>query len=147
MTWGRESKTKYGETAAGRLKTVPVGATVSPYWDAGATPYDIPSNVIPHVSAAHRVAIGASDRWVEPFDFRLCFTTSPSHQMLFTRPASYNASEFEFWRRIYEKTPPSSLSEAGLSCLGPIPNTYSDCPKSSAGREKVGPCKCDMLGK
>ena len=35
--------------------------------------------------------------------------------------------------------PPKTLSEAGLTCLGPIPNNYSDCG--------ARPCqKCDMLG-
>jgi hypothetical protein len=96
------------------------GASISPYWDPDATPYDLPSNVIPHVSAARPVAIGEGDRWVEPFDFRLCFTKSSSHQLRFSRPASYNGSEFEYWRRLYEKKPPSSLSQAGLGCLGEL---------------------------
>jgi hypothetical protein len=47
----------------------------------------------------------------------------------------------EFWRRLYKNgtSPPASLSAAGLGCLGPIPNNYTDCPQ--------GKCtKCDMLG-
>ena len=140
MTWGRESKAHYNEDAAGRQDLKSIGVTISPYWDVNAVPYDVPSNVIPHVSPAIPVAIGESDRWAEPFDFRLCFTKSPSHQRHFTKPANYNASEFEYWRRFYALQPPKSLSSAGLNCIGPIPNTYKDCPKTG------GSCKCDMLG-
>lgn len=51
----------------------------------------------------------------------------------------YNASEWEFWRRLWAHNPPTTIKDAGLGCLGPIPNNYSDCDG--------GPCvKCDMLG-
>ena len=36
--------------------------------------------------------------------------------------------------------PPNSLGAAGLGCLGPIPNNYSDCNSTK------GCMKCDMLG-
>ena len=60
-------------------------------------------------------------------------------------PRPYNASEWELWRRIYRLKPPRSLAEAGLSCLGPIPNSYDDCGGADEGMK--GACKkCDMLG-
>ena len=72
--------------------------------------------------------------WVKVYDFRLCFTNSPSHRILVWEPDGYNASEWELWRRQYASahSPPNSLQEAGLGCLGPIPNNYSDC--------EGGPC-------
>ena len=161
MTWGREAATKYNESNAGRRPGSKLsGLTVNPYWDASvASP-----EALPHVSAAVPADIGAADGtrlrtrsqvstralidrdcvpratdWLEAYDFRLCFTNSPQHRIPFRRPAGYNASSFELWRRIYRAKPPRSLAEAGLSCLGPIPNSYGDCGKE--------PCrKCDMLG-
>eukprot|EP00947_MAST-08B_sp_MAST-8B-sp1_P003164 g3164.t1 len=142
MTVGREATTQYGELHAGRQPGASIGAKVSPYWNASlpAPQVSDPANVIPHVAAAVPAAVGDADRWVEPFDFRLCFTDSPSHRIDFTRPPGYDPREFELWRRIYRLQPPRTLAQAGLSCLGPIPNNYTDCGSSS-------PCrKCDMLG-
>ena len=68
-------------------------------------------------------------------------TNSPGNRLPFSKPASYNASEWEFWRRLYGNGThaPDSVRAAGLHCLGPIPNNYSDC-----GNETCQ--KCDMLG-
>ena len=147
MVWGREAAAQYGEYKAGRQPTTsfvtggPKGdknASVNPWWDASATPL-VP---LPHVSAAPMAPEGGADGWIEPMTFRLCFTDSPANRLPFDEPASYNASEWELWRRLYQVAPPSSLASAGLSCLGPVPNNYSDC--GAAGN---GPCrKCDMLG-
>ncbi len=62
--------------------------------------YDVPSNIIPHVEPAVPAAVGDGDLWTEPYDFRLCFTDSPGNRLAFTRPDTYNASEFEMWRRL-----------------------------------------------
>ena len=42
------------------------------------------------------------------------------------------------WSR-YKEKPPANLAKAGLGCLGPIPNNYSDCGEEAC-------VKCDMLG-
>jgi len=135
MTWGRESVTQYGETHAGRQNPQSIGAVVNPYWDASA----VEPQVIPHVLADVPVDVGQADRWIQPYDFRLCMTDSPGNRIPITKPPGYNSSEWELWRRIYAANPPKSLAQAGLDCLGPIPNNYSDCGSK--------PCrKCDMLG-
>ena len=96
--------------------------------------------MIPHVySEPAPVTLGQADSRIEVYDFRLCVTNSPGNRRPFTKPAGYNASEWEFWRRLYKDHPPATLAKAGLGCLGPIPNNYSDCGEQ--------PCvKCDMLG-
>jgi hypothetical protein len=51
------------------------------------------------------------------------------------------------WRRIYAVDPPKTLSQAGLNCLGPIPNNYTDCGGDGSGSGSGSGCKkCDMLG-
>jgi lysophospholipase L1-like esterase len=148
MVWGREGQDQYNETSAGRREFEPItGAThhgrpiphTSPYWDASAEPYDTPSNIIPHVAPQRPAAVGGGDLWMEPYDFRLCFTNSPEFGMPFTKPASYNSSEWEFWRRVYKNESPSTLAQAGLNCVSHIPNNYSDCGQKAC-------VKCDMLG-
>ena len=80
-----------------------------------------------------------ADGRVEAYGFRLCLTNSPGNRLSFTKPASYNASEWEFWRRLYKARPELLATVPVGACLGPIPNNYSDCGEA--------PClKCDMLG-
>jgi hypothetical protein len=137
MTWGREGIPQYGEHDAGRQKTQSIGASINPWWDSSLPTSQL--EAIPHVSTDTPAAVGAEDLWVEPYDFRLCFTNSPGNKVPITKPPSYNSSEFELWRRIYAIKPPTSLASAGLGCLGPIPNNYTDCGTK-------GCKKCDMLG-
>ena len=123
---------QYHENGAGRRPVSLAYKTVDPYWADGS--------VIPHVySEPAPVTLGQADSRIEVYDFRLCVTNSPGNRRPFTKPAGYNASEWEFWRRLYKDHPPATLAKAGLGCLGPIPNNYSDCGEQ--------PCvKCDMLG-
>ena len=136
MVWGRESKDQYNESGAGR-RPVSLTYNVDPYWSDGS--------LIPHISDGKTmVGLGEADLRMQVYTFRLCITNSPGHRLPFSKPASYNASEWEFWRRLYKNgtDAPQSLRSAGLGCLGPIPNNYSDCGDSGKG-ECV---KCDMLG-
>lgn len=127
--YGRESRAEFNETGAG-VQPPSLRYDIDPFWPDGS--------VIPHVSDEAMAPVGHADNRTEVYDFRLCFTNSPGHRIPVSRPEGYNASEWELWRRIYAGKPPQSLRDAGLSCLGPIPNNYTDC---------VGPCiKCDMLG-
>ena len=131
MVWGRESKAQYNESGAGRRPASLSYKQVSPYWADGS--------VIPHVSNAPLAPIGGADDRMQVYTFRLCITDSPGNRAPFTKPEGYNASEWEFWRRLYLEKPPADLRAAGLGCIGPIPNNYSDCVG--------GACiKCDMLG-
>ena len=150
MRWGREAFDEYEEPGAGRQAGVPTsGLRLSPYWNSS----DSALQVIPHVSPLIPAPIGGADQWIEVYpapshqaispphrfisqvyDFRLCFTDSPGNQIRITMPDSYNSSEWELWRRIYRLNPPKDLAEAGLSCLGPIPNNYTDCGADRACR-------------
>ena len=77
------------------------------------------SEVLPHVEATSRFAWQAGS-WIEPYDFRLCFTNSPGNRLAFTRPDTKRV-EWEYWRRVYKANPPKTLGDAGLGSLGPIP--------------------------
>ena len=135
MVWGRESAEQYNESGAGR-QPQSLEYEVDPFWPDGS--------VIPHVSNAALAPVGGADKRIEVYTFRLCITDSPGHQIPIWKPKGYNASEWEFWRRLYAHNPPKDLKAAGLNCLGPIPNNYSDCPPGPSGRS--GCVKCDMLG-
>jgi len=138
FTWGRESESEYNENGAGsQIGTgTELHYAVNPYWNNAS------GEVIPHVSPILPNPLGTADKRIEVYDFRLCITNSPGNRLPFYEPKGYNASEWEFWRRLwqYGKTPPANLQSAGLGCIGPIPNNYSDCG------DGVACIKCDMLG-
>jgi hypothetical protein len=93
MTWGREAAAQYGELGAGRQKPTGVGGAafnISAYWD------EQHKTVLPHVYPHAPVGVGEADRWVEPFDFRLCFTNSPSNQVG-TKSERTTANAPAFW--------------------------------------------------
>eukprot|EP00045_Choanoeca_perplexa_P006630 m.57173 g.57173 ORF g.57173 m.57173 type:complete len:548 (-) comp13709_c0_seq1:39-1682(-) len=138
ITWtvGRESAAQYNESYGGRRPIInnnQFAGHLSPYWPNTTDP-------LPFVSDAFPGEIGDGDNKVMAYDYRLCMTDSPSNGLRMTSPPQgYNRSQWELFRRVYDQHPPSSLSAAGLCCLGPIPNNYSDCAS--------GTChKCDMIG-
>jgi hypothetical protein len=137
ITWavGRESAALYNETDGGRRPVVnddQFASHLSPYWPNTSDP-------LPFVSGAFPGEVGDGDNKVMSYDFRLCMTNSPSNGLRMTSPPTeYNRSHWELFRRVYASHSPSSLSQAGLCCLGPIPNNYSDCDRACN--------KCDMIG-
>eukprot|EP01052_Picozoa_sp_SAG31_P025399 SAG31_NODE_2224_length_6150_cov_5.071724_2_plen_713_part_00 len=132
IVFGREANTTYNEPGAGR-QPASITYDIDPFWPDGS--------VIPHVSNAPLVPVGQADKRVQVYTFRLCLTDSPGHRIPIWRPKDYDPREWEFWRRLYNNgsRAPANLRAAGLGCLGPIPNNYSDC----GIRQCV---KCDMLG-
>jgi len=133
---GRESAAHYGEAGGGRRPIVPYDqiARVDPYWPNS-------SEVLPLIFRGYPGLVGDADDKLEAFAYRLCMTRSPSHRVALTSPPNYNASTYELFRRVFAARAPQSLGEAGIFCLGPLPNNYTDCPDASAG----GLCKCDMI--
>jgi len=107
---------------------------VNPYWPNT-------TDTIPLIYQGYPGVPGDADKKLEAYAYRMCMTRSPSHRVAITSPPpAYNASTFELFRRIFTAQPPRSLGEAGLYCLGPLPNNYSDCPSNAGGL-----CKCDMI--
>eukprot|EP00730_Choanoeca_flexa_P017648 TRINITY_DN8526_c0_g1_i1.p1 TRINITY_DN8526_c0_g1~~TRINITY_DN8526_c0_g1_i1.p1 ORF type:complete len:548 (+),score=102.92 TRINITY_DN8526_c0_g1_i1:181-1644(+) len=138
ITWtvGRESARAYNESYGGRRPIINNNQFqhhLSPYWPNTST-------VLPLISHAFPGNVGDGDNRIMSYDYRLCMTNSATWGLRMSAPpANYNASRFELLRRVFAASPPSSLSAAGLCCLGPIPNNYSDCGGS-------GCKKCDMIG-
>ena len=118
FVWGREAAAEYNETGAGAQTGTNTQLTydINPYWNNAS------GEVIPHVSPVLPGPLGTADKRIEVYDFRLCVTNSPGNRLPFYEPEGYNASEWEFWRRLYKygAEPPNDLSAAGLGCIGPV---------------------------
>lgn len=139
LTAGRESAATYNESGGGRrpISTYDQITGVDPFWPNTTEPLPLIYRGFPGLP-------GEGDGKLEAFAYRLCMTRSPSHRVpIGTPPPGYNSSVFELFRRLFAARPPRSLGEAGLFCLGPLPNNYTDCPTAVSGGG--GLCKCDMI--
>jgi hypothetical protein len=95
---GRESRARYGETAAGvqKLERPTPGSNNTP---VNVDPYVIPgdpkSGLLPGVSNIGQQPIGASDKTLMAFNYRLCLTKTEGNRVPFTEPSDYNPLRYE----------------------------------------------------
>jgi FAD dependent oxidoreductase len=139
FTWGRESSAQYGESLAGvRPKDrnhqfdFPVPAT------------DENKKLLQEIQTQPRGDIGAGDRKVQAYNFRLILTNDPSNRILFTKPPQYDSKRFELLARflaefVKQKNRAPRMNEILL-------------PVQIAGKQKWdfnnrGPFSTDYIGK
>jgi hypothetical protein len=94
FTWGRESSAQYGESLAGvRPKDR------NHQFDFAVSAYDENKKLLPEIQTEPRGEIGAGDRKVQAYNFRMILTNDPANRLTFPKPASYNARRFELAAR------------------------------------------------
>lgn len=94
FTWGRESSAQYGESLAGvRPKDR------NHQFDFPVSAYDDNKKLLPEIQAEPRGEIGAGDRKVQAYNFRMILTNDPANRLPFTRPPGYDATRFELAAR------------------------------------------------
>ncbi|OLP57248.1 hypothetical protein BJF92_06905 [Rhizobium rhizosphaerae] len=97
---GRESRAKYREDAAGvqKLNFPNVGDKNNPDY-VKIDPYIVPGNpksgLLPGISPIGQQPIGAADKSLMAFNYRLCVTQSPGNITPFTQPADYDPMRYE----------------------------------------------------
>jgi hypothetical protein len=126
---GRESRSRYGESLAGRRETLPGGhqfkAAVSPYDDAGRlAPYVVRQDDL--------AALGEGDGRIQAYCFRLCLTDAKDNQVQIQRPREYDPARFVLARNYLKST--SELLSFGdfVHTTGKIPNGKVDANSSGA---------------
>ena len=139
FTWGRESSAQYGESLAGvRPKDrnhqfdFPVSAT------------DENQKLLPEIQKGPRGEIGAGDRKVQAYNFRLILTNDPANRITFARPDGYDPRRFELLARFL----PEFVKQKGRA---PRMNEIL-LPAQIAGKQKWdfnnrGPFSTDYIGK
>jgi hypothetical protein len=93
-TWGREASAEYGESLAGVRDRTPLHqfrAAVSPLGAGGA--------LLPEITARTADAVGAADRRVQAYNFRLCMTRTPENRVAWPKPARYTPARFALLAR------------------------------------------------
>jgi FAD-dependent oxidoreductase family protein len=93
-TWGREASTEYGESLAGVRDKTPLHqfrAAVSPRASSGA--------LLPEITPRTADPVGAADKRVQAYNFRLCMTRTPANRVPWPKPARYAPGRYELVAR------------------------------------------------
>lgn len=94
-TWGREGMEQYGESLAGVREHTPYHQ-----FTVKVSPYDATGHLLPEVSPGPKGEVGAADKKVQAYNFRLCMTKVRANQEPFARPANYNPKRYELLARM-----------------------------------------------
>ena len=103
-TWGRESRTAYGERFAGVQKRAGVEHQFRLPVDPYVKPGDASSGLLPEIHHASSHAVGedgSADRLIQAYNFRLCLTDVKENQIPFTRPNGYDPARYELLGRYF----------------------------------------------
>lgn len=88
-TWGRESTQQYGESLAGVRPR-----DKNHQFDVPVPAFDTAHKLLPEIQHGPRGAIGAGDRKVQAYNFRLCLTDNAANFFPFPRPVRYDARRY-----------------------------------------------------
>jgi len=96
-TWGRESAAQYGESLAGVRPKDPAHQ-----FDFPVPAYDKSGKLLPEIQAGERGELGAGDRKVQAYNFRVILTNAARKRLPFTRPAGYDPGRYALLARFLE---------------------------------------------
>jgi hypothetical protein len=93
-TWGREGAEEYGESLAGVRDRTPLHQFRVP-----VSPVDASGSLLPEITPRSPDAVGAADKRVQAYNFRLCMTKSPENRVPWPTPVRYDPARFELLAR------------------------------------------------
>jgi FAD dependent oxidoreductase len=93
-TWGREGTSEYRESLAGVREQTPFHQ-----FRAQVSPLDGRGTLLREISARTAEPVGAADKRVQAYNFRVCMTRNPAIRVEWPRPAGYDPSRFELLAR------------------------------------------------
>jgi hypothetical protein len=97
-TVGREGVSQYNESLAGvRPKDR------NHQFDFPVSALDEAKRLLPDIQATERGEIGAADKKVQAYNFRMCLSDDPANRFPFPKPAGYTPLRYELLRRYIEK--------------------------------------------
>jgi hypothetical protein len=97
FTAGREGNALYDETINGMQihNKHQFDFPVDPYRVEG----DPGSGLLPGIECGDDYALGAGDRRIQAYNFRMCLTDDPDNRIPFPKPANYNRADYELLAR------------------------------------------------
>src|SRR5258708_7052723 len=89
-TWGREGIAEYGESLAGVRERTPYHQ-----FRAAVSPLDAKGALLPEIAPRSRDEVGAADKRVQAYNFRLCMTRTAANRVPWPKPARYAPERYE----------------------------------------------------
>lgn len=134
-TVGREGNKMYGETYNG------VQMPRYHYFKDAVDPYVVPgkksSGLLYGINKGERGDIGAGDKKVQAYNFRICLTDKKDNMIPVTKPENYDPSKYELLLRWKEKQPWKRLRDIFIWSM--MPNRKTDI-------NNYGAFSTDMIG-
>jgi FAD dependent oxidoreductase len=93
-TWGRESSQQYNESLAGVREHTPLHQ-----FRAAISPSDNAGHLLPEVMPRTDDAVGAADKRVQAYNFRLCMTKTSANKVAWPKPPQYDPARYELLAR------------------------------------------------
>jgi hypothetical protein len=96
FTWGREGRDEYGESYAGVQAP---GKYTGHRFEVPVSAYDANGGLLPDILTAPRGALGAGDKKIQAYNFRLCLTKDRANQIPYPEPGRYDARRYQLLAR------------------------------------------------
>ena len=93
-TWGRESISEYDESLAGVRPKDPAHQ-----FDFPVSAYDENRKLLPEIQKEPPGELGAADRKIQAYNFRMILTNDANNRALFPKPPDYNPNRYELLAR------------------------------------------------
>jgi hypothetical protein len=93
-TWGREGAGQYHESLAGVRPR-----DANHQFDFPISAYDETGTRLPEIQMGPRGELGAGDRKIQAYNFRMILTQDRDYRVVFPLPPDYNAKRYELLRR------------------------------------------------
>ena len=139
-TVGRESREQYGEEFAGVL---PREISTRKQWDVDVDPYGPDGKLLFGIQDVPRGEIGAGDKKVQAYNYRICLTDHPDNRLPISEPAGYDPSRYDLLVRYIEARGGIPINKQGKSWgvlnMGRLPNRKADINDG-------GPFSTDFIG-
>lgn len=137
-TWGREGTDQYGESLAGVRERTPYHQ-----FTVRISPYDEGGKLLPEVSAEPAGRVGAGDRKVQAYNYRMILSVEKSNQVPFPKPTGYDPRRYDLLAR---------MLKAMTVKLGRAPRMGEVCnpimiPNGKADANNNGAFSTDFIGK
>lgn len=93
-TWGREAVSDYNESLAGVRERTPLHQ-----FRAAVSPVNAAGKLLPEIMPRSKEPVGAADKRVQAYNFRLCMTKNPANRVAWPKPDGYTAGRYELLAR------------------------------------------------
>ena len=123
-TAGRESAAQYGESLAGVRPT-----HFQHVFKFPVSGKDASGKLLPEIQSAPIGEVGAGDKKLQAYNYRVCVSRDPANQVAFPRPANYRPERFALLLRLlndWQKHNGKPPLAADVFIIGRIPNQKAD---------------------